>query len=486
MSKYEPLTNDDAFPGDAGAIQDYTVALQSSEAAATTVKSALKGVAEASQSTWVGDAADGFRAVAADTAQPLGDIATRLKETLSILGSYASALTAAQSSGHAYASQALDACNDRRWIQQQINTAKQSPTPELLTLNILQAQLNSHDNEFAHLQRKFEKLRADFEESASKTRSSLLELWDAHGSVDLSANGYTRAAKKPTLRSYPGSSNDLRFGTDSNGNRIVETTDNTTGRFPGGTGASRTTTTTTYGPGFLNGWTKDYGRQVDYDNSGKIPADDPKKSKARTVAGSTTATLASASSSAESFYGAEAKKQGKNFGGEAAAGARAKADANAKASITKDGLVASAGASASAKLEARASGSYKSEYVNGDVAAHVSVGAEASVKGKVGIGPNGVTAAVGGKAFVGGEAGLDGNIDLGGVGAGGHAGVTFGIGGQFDLKANVSLNDVSIKADLGATLGLGFHASVDIDIHPKEVIGNVGKAAGKVADFLGF
>lgn len=486
MTSYHPLTDDDPFLGDAGALRDFTCALRTSEMSVTNVINAVKGVADASRDTWIGDAADGFRAVSIDGTRPLEDIAKRLIETSTMLGNYASALTFAQGWGRAYASQAQEARNARQLIQQQLTAASQTPVPDPFAVNNLRSQLNGQDNEFADIRQKFEELCAEFEDTAIETRASLLGLWDADDSIKLSANAYNREAKKPKLRKAPKKTH-VRTGKDKHGDRVRETTTNTTGLIPNKKGSRRAVVTeTTATSGVFKGRVTGYDRQIQYASDGKIPPADPKKSKARKVAGSTTATLASASSSAESFYGAEGKKQGKNFGGEAKAGAGAKADANAKVSVTKDGLVASAGASASAKLEATASGSYKSEYVNGDVSVHASVGAEASVESKIGIGPNGVTAAVGGKFFAGGEAGVDGNFDIGGVGAGGHAGVTYGVGGEFDLKTNVSLNDVSIKADFGATLGLGFHASVDIDIHPKELISNAGKAASKVADFFGF
>jgi hypothetical protein len=482
MTSYQPLTSDDPFIGDAGALRDYTCYLRMSRDAATKVASAVKDVAAASEASWVGHAAQGFRTRAADGAAPLEALAVRLNDTAKIIDDYATSLGLAQYCGRAFANQAHDALVARRWIQQQLDTAKWSATPDPFAVTNLRMQLNDQDNEFTRLRHRFDDLQADFEESVDKTRAELFKLWSLDSRLDLSGkSGELIDKPKPKLQAYPGLGNgkDVGKGTDDHGNRVEEVTDNSTGLDGRGKGTTRTVTTTTK-PGPGSGGLPERGKtkKIEYSHDGKIPPADPKKSGAKKVAGSTKATVASSSRKAESSRGAKAEKQGKNFGGEAHAGVNAKAKANASSSVGADGITATAGASVSARLEVGASGSVTSKYVNGDASVHASVRAEAEAKATLGIGKDGLNAGIDGKVFVGGEVGADANIDIAGIGAGGHAGVTYGIGAEFDVKAKVSLNNVSVKADLGATLGLGFHASVDINIHPKELIHNV-------ADFFG-
>ena len=428
MTNYQPLTSDDPFIGDAGALRDYTHELRMTQDASAKVAAAIKDVAASSQASWAGDAADGFRARVKDGAAPLKALTARLNDTAKVIDDYANSLGLAQYCGRAFASQAHDALVARRWIQQQLDAATWSATPDPFAVTNLRIKLNDQDNEFTRLRRRFDELQADFEESVSNTRAALFKLWSLDSRLDLSGkSGELIEKPKPKLWAYPG--------------------------------------------------------RGDGKGDGKIPPKGPKKSAAKKsaakkVAGSTKATVASASSKAESSRGAKAEKQGKNFGGEAHGGGSAKANANASVSVGADGIKATAGASASVKLEVGASGSVTSKYVDGDASVHASVGAEAEAKATLGIGKDGLNAGVDAKAFVGGEVGADANIDIGGIGAGGHAGVTYGIGAEFDVKAKVSLDNVSVKADLGATLGLGFHASVDIKVSPKKVIHNV-------ADFFG-
>jgi hypothetical protein len=477
MTSYQPLTSDDPFIGDAGALRDYTHALRTTQEAATKVAAAVREVSASSKATWVGDAAEGFRACAEDGAAPLKTLGERLNDTAKVIDDYATSLGLAQYCGRAFASQAHDALVARRWIQQQLDAATYSATPDPFQVGNLRMQVNNHDNEFTRLRRQFDELQADFEETVSDTRAALFKLWSLDSRLDLSGrSGELIEKKKPKLQSYPGLGHgkDVRQGLDDHGNRIREETATTAGLGGRGNGTTKTVTTTTKpSPGSRGLPERGKTKKIEYSHDGKIQPADPKKSAAKKVAGSTTATVASASSKAESFRGAKTEKQGKNFGGEAHAGADAKAKANASVSVGKDGIKATAGASASAKLEVGASGTLTSKYVNGDASVHASVGAEAEAKGTLGIGKDGLNAGVETKIFVGGELGADGNIDIGGIGAGGHAGVTYGIGAELDVKAKVSLDNVSVKADLGATLGLGFHASVDIKISPKKVIKNI-------------
>jgi hypothetical protein len=480
MTSYQPLTSDDPFIGDAGALRDYTHALRTSGDASAKVAAAVREVSASSKATWVGDAAEGFRACAEDGAAPLKTLGERLNDTAKVIDDYATSLGLAQYCGRAFASQAHDALVARRWIQQQLDAATYSATPDPFQVGNLRMQVNSHDNEFTRLRRQFDELQADFEETVSDTRAALFKLWSLDSRLDLSGkSGELIDKPKPKLQAYPGLGHgkDVRQGIDDGGHHVRQETAMKAGL--GGKGTTKTVTTTTErkpGLGGLSGIGKT--KKIEYSHDGKIQPADPKTSAAKKVAGSTTATVASASSKAESFRGAKTEKQGKNFGGEAHAGADAKAKADASASVGKDGIKATAGASASAKLEVGASGTLTSKYVNGDASVHASVGAEAAAKGTLGIGKDGLNAGLETKIFVGGEVGLDGNIDIGGIGAGGHAGVTYGIGAELDVKAKVSLDNVSVKADLGATLGFGFHASVDIKISPKKVIHNVAGLFG--------
>jgi hypothetical protein len=482
MTRYQPLTNDDPFIGDAGALRDYTCHLRISRDAATRVATAVKDVAAASEASWTGDAAQSFRARAADEAAPLEILATRLSETAKIIGDYATALCFAQSGGRVFASQAHDALDARRWIQQQLNVANQAAVPDPFTVTNLRMQLADHDDELAGLRRRFSELQAEFEESVSSTRAELFKLWSLDSRLELSGkSGELIEKSKPKLQAHSGLGHgkDVRQGTDDKGNHVRQETGSTTGLLGHGKGTTRTVTTTAKPePGSHGLPERGVTKKIEYSHDGKIPPADPKKSAARKVAGSTKATVVSASSKAESYRGAKTEKQGKNFGGEAHAGVNVKAKANASASVGADGITATAGARASAKVEVGASGSVTSKYVNGDASVQASVGAEAEAKATLGIGKDGLNAGIDGKVFVGGEVGADANIDIGGIGAGGHAGVTYGVGAEFDVKAKVSLDNVSVKADLGATLGLGGHVSVNINIHPRELIHNV-------ADFFG-
>ena len=482
MTSYQPLTSDDPFIGDAGALRDYTHELRVTHDASAKVAAAVKAVAAWSQARWVGDAADGFRAVAEDGAAPLETLSERLNGTAKIIDDYATSLGLAQYCGRAFANQAHDALFARRWIQQQLDAATWSATPDPFSVTNLRMQLNDQDNEFARLRRRFDELQADFDERVGSTRAALFKLWGLDSPLDLSGkSGELIEQPKPKLHAYPGlgDGKDVRLGTNDKGNHVVQETGSIPGFLGRGKGTTRTVTSTTAaGAGSRGLPERGVTKKIEYSRDGKIPPADPKKSAAKKVAGSTKATVASASSTAESSRGAKAEKQGKNFGGQAHAGVNAKAKANASSSVGADGITATAGVSASAKLEVGANGSVNSKYVNGDASVHATLGAEAEAKATLGIGKDGLNAGIDGKVFVGGEIGADGNIDIGGIGAGGHAGVTYGIGAEFDLKSKVSLDNVSVKADLGATLGLGFHASVNISIHPKELIHNV-------ADFFG-
>jgi uncharacterized protein YukE len=481
MTSYQPLTGDDPFVGDAGALQDYASALRLTGSAAADVATTVKNVASASEATWVGDAAQGFRACAAEAAAPLSDLAERLEKTANAVDEHAETLYLAQIGGQDMAGRANDVSVTRRWIQQQLNAAMQTADP--FAVSNLRLQLADQEHEFAGLRRQFHQLQADFEESADKTRQKLFKLWSLNSRFDLSGkSGELIEKPKPKLHNAPdlGDGRDVRNGTTNSGKRVHEVIGRSPGLLGKGNGATRTVTTTTEGgPGFAGLPERGYSKKINYSSDGKIPPDHPGKSAAKKVAGSTKATVASASSKASSFQGAKANKQGKNFGGQASVGAAEKAQANASVSAGKDGLKATAGAGASAKLEAKAGGSVTSKYVNGDASVHASVGAEAEGKATLGIGKDGVNAGIEVKASLGGEIGADANIDIGGIGAGGHAGVTYGIGAELNVKANVSLDKVSVKADLGATLGLGGHVSVDINIHPKEIAHNI-------ADFFGF
>jgi hypothetical protein len=477
MTSYQPLTSDDPFMGDADALRDYTHELRTTHDASAKAAAAIKDVANASETSWVGDAADGFRARCSDGAAPLVGLASRLNDTAKIIDDYATSLGLAQYCGRGFARQAHDALVARRWIQQQLDAASWSATPDPFAVGNLRMQLNDQDNEFTRLQRQFDDLQTDFEHSTSKTRTELFKLWNLDSRLDLSGkSGELISKPKPKLQAYPGRGHgkDVRQGLDDNGNHVMQETSSTSGLLGHGKGTTRTATTTTKPEPSSRGL-PERGRTktIEYSHDGKIPPADPKRSAAKKVAGSTKATVASASSKAESSRGAKAEKQGKNFGGEAHAGVNAKAKANGSASVGANGVLVTAGASASAKVEVGASGSVNSKYVNGNASVHASIGAEAEAKATLGMGKDGLNAGLDGKIFVGGEVGADANIDIGGIGAGGHAGVTYGIGAQFDVKAKVSLNNVSVKADLGATLGLGFHASIDINIHPKELIHNL-------------
>jgi uncharacterized protein YukE len=482
MRSYQPLTSDDPFIGDAGALRDYAHDLRTTGDAAAKVAAAVKDVAASSQASWAGDAADGFRARSEDGAAPLKTLGERLNDTAKIIDDYATSLGLAEYCGRAFANQAHDALVARRWIQQQLDAANWSAAPDPFAVGNLRLQLNDQDNEFTRLRRRFDEVQADFEESVDKTRAALFKLWSLDSRLDPSGkSGELIAKPKPKLQAYPGLGHDkdVRQGTNDNGNHVREETGSTAGLLGRGKGTTQTVTTTTKpSPGSRGLPERGKTKKIEYSHDGKIAPADPKKSAAKKVAGSTKVTVASASSKAESSRGAKAEKQGKNFGGEAHAGGDAKAKANASVSVGADGIKVTAGASASAKLEVAASGRVTSKYVNGDASVHASIGAEAEGKATLGIGKDGLNAGIDAKAFVGGEVGADANIDIGGLGAGGHAGVTYGIGAEFDVKAKVSLDNVSVKADLGATLGLGFHASVDINIHPKELIHNV-------ADFFG-
>ncbi len=482
MTGYLPFTSDDPFVGDAGALRDYTHELRKTQDASAKVAAAVKDVAVASEASWVGDAAQEFRARAADGAAPLETLTARLDETAKIINDYATALALAQYCGRAFANQAHDALVARRWIQQQLDAATWSGAPDPFAVSNLRMQLHDQDNESTRLRRRFDELQADFEERVSSTRAAVFKLWSLDSRLDLSGKSEELIEKpKPKLTAYLGlgDGKDVRKGIDGHGNHVEQVTDKTTGLGGRAKGTTRTVTTTTKpGAGSRGLPGRAVTRQVDYSHDGKIPPADPKPSTAKKVAGSTKVTVASASGTAASSRGTKAETQGKNFGGEAHTGANAKAKANASSSIGADGITATAGVSASARLEVGASGSVSSKYVNGDVSVRANVGAEAEAKANLGISKNGLNAGIDGKVFVGGEVGADGNIDLGGIGAGGHAGVTYGIGAEIDVKAKVSLNNVSVKADLGATLGLGGHVSVNINIHPKEVIHNVADLFG--------
>jgi hypothetical protein len=291
MTSYQPLTSDDPFIGDAGALRDYTHALRTTQEAATKVAAAVKEVSVSSKATWVGDAAEGFRACAEEGAAPLKTLGERLNDTAKVIDDYATSLGLAQYCGRAFASQAHDALTARRWIQQQLDAANWSATPDPFQVGNLRMQVKNHDNEFTRLRRQFDELQADFEETVSDTRAALLKLWGLGSRLDLSGkSGELIDKPKPKLQSYPGLGHgkDVRQGLDDNGNHIRQETATTAGL--GGKGTTKTVTTTTKpSPGSRGLPERGKTKQIEYSHDGKIQPAGPKKSVAKKVAGSTTA-----------------------------------------------------------------------------------------------------------------------------------------------------------------------------------------------------
>lgn len=203
----------------------------------------------------------------------------------------------------------------------------------------------------------------------------------------------------------------------------------------------------------------------------------------------------SATASATSFLGAEASSsQGWSFtdgilnvGTTATETAMVGLLATAAAGATYKGGKADLSASAIAAAEAKAQVTGDLSLMSGlaDVkgTAVAEGGAEANASGKVHLGYDGVSAQAGAGAYAGARAGVQGTVNDGGVEAGAGVGVRAGIGFDASAGASLSLNDVGVKANLGAALGIGGDVSIDLEVHPEDVVKDIGKEAddaGKV------
>jgi hypothetical protein len=158
--------------------------------------------------------------------------------------------------------------------------------------------------------------------------------------------------------------------------------------------------------------------------------------------------------------------------------------ATAKASMTyKDGKF-DAQASASASAEAKATASGSAQVGVGPVSAKASgsgtaqAGAAASADAKLHVGKDGVSAKAGVDSYAGARAGADGSVDVGGVSAGGGVGVRAGVGFSASAGADLDLNDVGVSLKLGGALGIGADVSIDLHVHPADMVDDVKDIGG--------
>jgi uncharacterized protein YukE len=180
-------------------------------------------------------------------------------------------------------------------------------------------------------------------------------------------------------------------------------------------------------------------------------------------------------------WGAEAKTRGKGLGGEYSGKASVSAlGAEARAGTSLNGYNAQAQASAKAYLgQAAAEGKYQAGLFEASGKAEAMVGAEADVRGSVGV--DGVH--VGGEAFVGAKAGVDGHASVAGVGVGGEAEVWAGVGAEADFDFGMENGKFVIGGELGAGLGVGAKLGGSVEIDPGKVVDAVDGAVDTVGDW---
>jgi hypothetical protein len=182
-------------------------------------------------------------------------------------------------------------------------------------------------------------------------------------------------------------------------------------------------------------------------------------------------------------WGAEAKTRGKGLGGEYSGKAGISTlGAEAKAGWGTDGMNLAGQASAKAYLaQASAEGKYQAGLFEASGKAEGMVGADANVRGSIGV--DGVH--VGGEAFAGAKAGVEGHASVAGVGVGGDAEVWAGVGVEANLDVGMHNGKMVIGGDLGAALGVGAKLGVSVEIDPGKVTDAVSGAVDTVGDWGG-
>jgi len=164
---------------------------------------------------------------------------------------------------------------------------------------------------------------------------------------------------------------------------------------------------------------------------------------------------------------------------------QAKAGADGEVTIGRDGLQAKGGASAAANLVAvQATGSLSAYGLTLANTSSASVGADATVDGRFGVGPTGLAAGGSVGAFVGGKAETSVSLGGGGVTATGGASVRYGLGAEASGDIDAGLDKVRVKANIGATLGLGGSVSFDVSVSPKDTVKSVGSGISKIGGWL--
>lgn len=144
--------------------------------------------------------------------------------------------------------------------------------------------------------------------------------------------------------------------------------------------------------------------------------------------------------------------------------------------IGKDGMTADASASAAIEAKATASGSLQAGPAELSATGTAQAGAAAAANGGLAIGPDGVSAKAGASAYAGARAGVETGAEVGGVEAKAGVGVRAGIGIDVGAGGEVNLNDVGVTLKLGGALGVGGDVSLDVHVHPKDMIEDAGKA----------
>ncbi len=165
-----------------------------------------------------------------------------------------------------------------------------------------------------------------------------------------------------------------------------------------------------------------------------------------------------------------------NLAGSADGMVGAEASATGSASVGKDGVSVGGRVEAMVGARVEAEGRADLGVLNAKGSAHAMAGAEASANGSIGIGLEGVKAQVGVDAFAGAKAGVDGQLGVSGVHGKVGAEVYAGIGGHAKVDVQANFNHIKADVDIGAAVGVGAGVKFSVEIEPKQIINDVGRA----------
>jgi uncharacterized protein YukE len=144
--------------------------------------------------------------------------------------------------------------------------------------------------------------------------------------------------------------------------------------------------------------------------------------------------------------------------------------------IGKDGMTADASGTVAAEAKVTANGSLEAGGAKLSGSGVAQAGAAATADGKLAVGPDGISAKAGISGYAGARAGVSGAFENHGVEAKAGVGVRAGVGFDLGAGGDFNANDVGVTLKVGGALGIGGDVSLDLHVHPKDMIEDAGKA----------